>query len=164
MPRLTIAMPQPTETQVTMSDQNPGSPQKPESQKDEDAIALAQGLFDLARNGGTRMLQPLLEAGVPVDIRTSDGDSLLMLATGHSHTDTVRFLLEKGANPNLANNQLRTPLMSAAMTNEVGILELLLQAGADPQVTDRDGARALDLAETNGASDAARRLATENKE
>lgn len=147
-----------------MSDQNPGSPQQPESQKDEDAIALAQGLFDLARNGGTRMLRPLLEAGVPVDIRTSDGDSLLMLATGHNHTDTVRFLLEKGANPNLANNQLRTPLMSAAITNEVGILELLLQAGADPQVTDRDGARALDLAETNGASDAARRLATENKE
>ncbi|MFO7527938.1 MAG: ankyrin repeat domain-containing protein [Marinobacter sp.] len=145
-----------------MSDQNPGSPRKPESQKDEDAIALAQGLFDLARNGGTRMLRPLLEAGVPVDIRTSDGDSLLMLATGHSQTDTVRFLLEKGANPNLANSQLRTPLMSAAMTNEVGIVELLLEAGADPRATDTDGASALDLAKAHAATDAAQRLAARN--
>ncbi|GAA0845598.1 ankyrin repeat domain-containing protein [Marinobacter szutsaonensis] len=142
-----------------MSDQNPGSPQQPANQKDEDAIALAQGLFDLARNGGTHMLRPLLEAGVPVDIRTSDGDSLLMLATGHSHTDTVRFLLEKGANPNLANHQLRTPLMSAAMTNEVEILKLLLEAGADPRAADSDGASALDLARAYGATDAEQRLA-----
>lgn len=145
-----------------MSDQNPGSPQQPESQKDEDAIALAQGLFDLARNGGTHMLRPLLEAGVPVDIRTSDGDSLLMLATGHSHVETVRFLLEKGASPNLANNQLRTPLMSAAMTNQVEILELLLEAGADPLAADSEGVSALDLAKAHGAADAAQRLAARN--
>lgn len=145
-----------------MSDQKPGTPQQPESQKDEDAIALAQGLFDLARNGGTRMLQPLLEAGVPVDLRTSEGDSLLMLATHHNHADTVRFLLEKGANPNLANHRLHTPLMAAAISNEVGILELLLEAGADPRVTDANGASALDLAKEHGATDAAQRLAAGN--
>lgn len=142
-----------------MSDQKPGSPQPPENQKDEDAIALAQGLFDLARNGGTRMLRPLLEAGVPVDIRTSDGDSLLMLATKHARLETVRLLLEKGANPNLANDQLRTPLMSAAMTNQLEVLQLLLEAGADPRAADTDGASALDLAQAHGATEAERRLA-----
>ncbi|MCG7200425.1 ankyrin repeat domain-containing protein [Marinobacter pelagius] len=147
-----------------MSDQNPGSPQKPENQKDEDAIALAQGLFDLARNGGTRMLQPLLDAGVPVDLRTSDGNSLLMLATDHGRAETVRFLLERGANPDLANNLLRTPLMSAATANRVDILELLLEAGADPRAADTDGASALDLAKAHGAEDAAQRLAAAEDE
>lgn len=142
-----------------MTDQKPGTPQQPESQKDEDAIALAQGLFDLARNGGTRMLRPLLEAGVPVDLRTSDGDSLLMLATEHENPETVRFLLENGANPDLANHQLRTPLMLAAMIDSMEILEMLLKAGADPRAVDNDGASALDLAKSHGANDAAQRLA-----
>ncbi|MBD3641716.1 MAG: ankyrin repeat domain-containing protein [Marinobacter sp.] len=145
-----------------MTDQKPGTPQQPANQKDEDAIALAQGLFDLARNGGTRMLRPLLEAGVPVDLRTSDGDSLLMLAASHNHADTVRFLLEKGANPDLANHRLHTPLMAAAISNAVGIVELLLEAGADPRVTDADGASAMDLAKVHGADDAARRLTEGN--
>jgi len=147
-----------------MSDQKPGSPQKPESQKDEDAIALAQGLFDLARSGGTRMLQPLLEAGVPVDIRTSDGDSLLMLAISHKQPDTARFLLEKGADPNLANNQLRTPLMAAAVANQVETVDLLLKAGADPRATDMDGARAADLANAHGAKETALRLGARDGE
>lgn len=92
-----------------MSKQQPGQPQAPDNQKDEDAVAFAQGIFELARNGAAGLLMPLLGAGVPVDIRTSEGESLLMLATANDHTQTVEVLLEQGANPNLADNQGRTP-------------------------------------------------------
>jgi len=96
-----------------MNEHKPGQPQQPESQLDEDAIAFAQGIFELARNGGTNMLRPLLEAGVPADIRTSDGDSLLMLAAGNGHADTVQLLLEKGANPELQDADGNTALSLA---------------------------------------------------
>lgn len=93
-----------------MSKHKPGQPQKPENQLDEDAIAFAQGIFELARNGGTSMLRPMLEAGVPVDIRTSSGESLLILAARNGHADTVQLLLEKGANPALQDANGNTAL------------------------------------------------------
>lgn len=88
-----------------MSQQKPGQPQQPANQKDEDAVAFAQGIFDLARNGGAGPLSVMLDAGVPVDMRTSEGESLLMLASRNGHTETVRLLLEKGADPEARNNE-----------------------------------------------------------
>src|SRR5690554_1923707 len=96
-----------------MSEHKPGQPQQPENQLDEDAIAFAQGIFELARNGGANMLRPLLDAGVPVNMRTSDGKSLLMLAAGNGHADTVQLLLEKGANPELQDEEGNTALSLA---------------------------------------------------
>lgn len=96
-----------------MSKHKPGQPQQPENQLDEDAIAFAQGIFELARNGGTHMLRPMLEAGVPVNIRTSNGESLLMLAARNGHVDTVQLLLEKGANPELQDADGNTALSLA---------------------------------------------------
>ncbi|MDN6319212.1 MAG: ankyrin repeat domain-containing protein [Marinobacter sp.] len=96
-----------------MSEHKPGQPHNPENQQDEDAIAFAQGIFELARNGGTKMLTPLLEAGVPVDIRTSNGESLLMLAARNGQADTVQLLLEKGANPALQDSEGNTALSLA---------------------------------------------------
>ena len=54
-----------------MSQQKPGKPQQPANQKDEDAVAFAQGIFELARNGGAGPLSVMLDAGVPVNMRTS---------------------------------------------------------------------------------------------
>lgn len=112
-----------------MSEKN--QPQQPSNQLDEDAIAFAQGIFDLARNGGTEMLAPLLDAGVPADIRTSSGDSLLMLASYNGHLETSRLLLEKGADPNLPNDRLQTPLAGVVYKGEMDIVNLLLEKGAD---------------------------------
>ncbi len=137
-----------------MTNPNPGQPQAPETPKDEDAIAFAQGIFQLARNGGTAMLRPLLEAGVPADMRTSCGDSLLMLASANGHTETVRLLLDKGASPGLANSRLQTALMQAATGNHTGVISCLLAAGADRAATDAEGNTALALAQTAAARDA----------
>lgn len=142
-----------------MSDDNRGKPENPGNRKDEDAIAFLQGLFELARNGGTGPLNVMLEAGVPLDIRTSEGDSLLMLACRNGHVDTARLLLERGAEPDAANQQQQTPLMAAAVADRVDLVECLLDAGADPSRKNADGQCAADLARAKGAGAAAKRLA-----
>ncbi|MDO6441909.1 MULTISPECIES: ankyrin repeat domain-containing protein [unclassified Marinobacter] len=96
-----------------MSEHKTGQPQQPENQSDEDAIAFAQGIFELARNGGAGPLSVMLDAGVPVDMRTSEGESLLMLAARNGHADTVALLLEKGANPELQDADGNTALSLA---------------------------------------------------
>ena len=141
-----------------MTKQHPGTPQSPDNQKDEDAVAFAQGLFELARNGAAGLLVPLLGAGVPVDLRTSDGESLLLLATANNHPKTVQMLLDQGANPNLADHEGQTPLMIAAAQDLDQLINALLTAGADPALTDAKGATALDHARSAGAEKAAARL------
>lgn len=141
-----------------MSNDQPDSPQGPDNQKDEDAIAFAQGIFELARNGGAGPLSVMLNAGVPVDMRTSDGDSLLMLACSNGHLDTARLLLENGANPDFRNDQQQTPLMAAARSNQGAVIECLLAAGAQASLVDADGHCALDFAIAREADEAIRAL------
>lgn len=101
-----------------MSQKKPGQPQQPSNQKDEDAVAFAQGIFELARNGGAGPLSVMLDAGVPVNMRTSEGETLLMLASKHGHTETVRLLLEKGADPE-ARDQNGNSALTLAKTDSV---------------------------------------------
>lgn len=114
-----------------MSNQQDGKPESPGSRQDEDALAFLQGLFELARNGGTGPLNVMLDAGVPADIRTSGGDTLLLLACRHGHTATARMLLDRGADPNACNQQSETPLMVATIADHTDLIECLRDAGAD---------------------------------
>lgn len=114
-----------------MKDNHTGRPQNPDNKQDKDAIAFLQGLFELARNGGTGPLNVMLDAGVPVDIRTSTGDSLLLLACSNGHKDTARMLLDRGADPSAANHQSETPLMVATRADHAELIECLLDAGAE---------------------------------
>lgn len=116
-----------------MNDDRSAGPQGPDNKQDEDAIAFGEGLFELARNGGTGPLNVMLDAGVPVDIRTNTGDSLLMLACCNGHLDTARLLLEKGAAPNLRNDQRLTPLECADSRGHTEIVTLLRTYGADSE-------------------------------
>ena len=141
-----------------MSDDNKSKPENPGNKQDEDAIAFMQGLFELARNGGTGPLNVMLEAGVPLNIRTSEGDTLLMLACRNGHADTARLLLERGAEPDASNHQGQTPLMAAAMLNHVDIIDCLLEAGADKSLSNEEGHCARELAKTNEAEQALGRL------
>lgn len=134
-----------------MTDPKSGQPQAPENQNDEDAIAFAQGIFELARNGAAGFLAPLLGAGVPVDVRTSDGQSLLMLAAEGGHTDTVQLLIESGAHVDLTDHRGQTALMVAARGNHGNVVARLLAAGAATDLTNDNHESARDLARSAGA-------------
>jgi ankyrin repeat protein len=51
----------------------------------------------------------------------------------------VRELLGRGANPNVRDEDQRTPLHQAVLGNSVGLLGLLIEAGADLDAKDGDG-------------------------
>jgi len=47
-----------------------------------DPVALANWLFDLARQGDAARLAAYVDAGAPVDLTDAEGNTLLMLAAG----------------------------------------------------------------------------------
>ena len=82
------------------------------------------------------------------------GGAALREAALTQDPDTVRVLLEAGADPNVADDILReTPLHIAAARQEVEVVRLLLEAGADPAPLDGDGHAALHIAAFRGLPD-----------
>ena len=99
---------------------------------DPGVIELAGRVFDLARGGRTEDLAGYLDAGVPVNLTTSKGDTLLVLAAYHDHADTVGLLLARGADHSRANDRGQTALAAAVFRQSTETVTRLLDAGADP--------------------------------
>ena len=110
------------------------------SQPDDETLAFAARVFDMARSGEAEAMRGLLEHGLPPDLRNDKGDSLLMLAAYNENEPVVRALLEHGARPDLINDRGQTPLAGACFKGYRPIVELLLRHGAavdGPPGTDR---------------------------
>ena len=97
-------------------------------------LAFLQSTFDHARNGDLDAVVQMVDAGVPVNLTNSAGDTLLILAAYHLHADLVRALLERGADPSRVNDKGQTALAAAVFRQHRGIVTDLLQAGADPDL------------------------------
>jgi ankyrin repeat protein len=92
-------------------------------------------------------LDAVIAAGVPVDAkRKNDGATPLAIAAPEGHVPTIKELLAKGANPNLASASGETPLLVAARDGHATMVKALLDGKADPNVRDRTGRSALTLA------------------
>ncbi|MEU1994392.1 ankyrin repeat domain-containing protein [Nocardia gamkensis] len=99
---------------------------------DPELLELAGKVFDFARRGDSARLAAYVDAGVPVDLTNDAGDTLLMLAAYHGHTEAVAALLKRSADPNRANDKGQTPLAGAVFKGETEIVRHLTAAGADP--------------------------------
>lgn len=120
-------------TENTASDASESLRQGPASQApDEETLALAEKLFQAAREGDTGLLGAYLEAGAPASMTNAAGDSLLMLAAYHGHARTVELILQHGAEADTANDRGQTPLAGAAFKGYTDVAKLLLEAGANP--------------------------------
>jgi hypothetical protein len=72
------------------------------------------------------------------------------LTNPHVRVETIRLLIDLGADVNLPGYQGVTPLiMAAAYTARPDVFRILLQAGADPTVTDAWGANAIEVLKQN---------------
>lgn len=112
--------------------------------------------FLAARDGDLETLQSLLKEGVPVDSLFTNhlvwnppfasgggrtvfttwyhaGATALMIAAYHGHLKAVEILLENGAEVNVKDEALQTPLIAAVSRQYANpkIVQLLLQKGAD---------------------------------
>lgn len=97
-------------------------------------LAFLQSAFEYARNGDLDPLVQMLDAGVPVNLTNSAGDTLLILAAYHLQADVVRELLARGADHGRINDRGQTALAAAAFRQHQGIVSDLLDAGADPEL------------------------------
>jgi uncharacterized protein len=113
------------------SDHRDHRPQQPPGGLDDATLAFAHRMFDLARAGGTELLDQV-DAGLPADLTDARGNTLLLLAVYHGHRDLAVGLLARGAEPERVNDRGQTPLAAAAFRGLLDVVEALLAAGADP--------------------------------
>ncbi|HSK61600.1 MAG TPA: ankyrin repeat domain-containing protein [Actinomycetospora sp.] len=112
--------------------ETPPDPPGPEP-VEEGVRELATRVFGMARDGDAASLAAYVDAGVPVDLTNSKGDTLVMLAAYHGHADAVRVLLERGADADRLNDRGQSPLAGAVFKGEEAVVRALVGAGADPR-------------------------------
>jgi uncharacterized protein len=107
-------------------------------------------LMYAARQGAHAAVTALVEANADLDATDPDGATALALAAINGHADIVSLLLDKGANPNVADRTGMTPLYAAVdlhtmqlgfgrpdppplvVAGSVEMVKALLAHGADP--------------------------------
>ncbi|XP_030534830.2 ankyrin-1 [Rhodamnia argentea] len=108
----------------------------------------ATALHHSAGIGDIELLKFLLARGVDIDSQ-SDAGTPLIWAAGHAQQDAVKVLLEHHANPNTETDDDITPLLSSVAASSVECLKLLIQAGANVNIS-AGGATPLHIAADNG--------------
>jgi ankyrin repeat protein len=100
----------------------------------------------------------LAQPNLDVNAQGFSGMTALTWYVWGGKEQTVKSLLERGANPNLADADGDTPLHGAAQRGNVKLLQMLLAAGANPNAKNKVGGTALMWAAVSGQEEAARVL------
>ncbi|HML19729.1 MAG TPA: ankyrin repeat domain-containing protein [Candidatus Dependentiae bacterium] len=96
-------------------------------------------IFQAVCSGNVARARELIGAGVNVDLKDSNGETLLYLAVSNDRQDVVAMLIAHGANVNIPNNNDdNTPLHCAVARNahvvdahNLEIIRMLIDAGAN---------------------------------
>lgn len=92
---------------------------------------LTQELRHFVRQQNNNILASILQFGINVDTQIY-GETALLAATRGGHADTVRILLDAGADVNIHSGRYgRTALHEAVWKGHMEVIRLLLSAGAD---------------------------------
>jgi ankyrin repeat protein len=98
-----------------------------------------------ARRGRASVVEFLLNKGADIDSKDKKGITPLICAVIEGHVDTVKLLLERGANLE-ATFGGNTVLMEAVIQNHEDIVIMLLQHGAVTEARNREGCTAVHIA------------------
>ena len=113
--------------------------------------------------GSVAMLEVLLPAKPDMTIRNRYGGVSIIPASERGHVDYVRRVATTGIDVNHVNDLTWTALLEAVILGDgsavyAEIVSILLAAGADPSIPDKDGVTALEHATASGYDDIARLL------
>ena len=118
-------------------------------------------VYHTPENWDMEALRAVVESG-----RLTRENLALMLLRKHDwhHTDGVRYLLEQGADPNFASDRWLTPLQHAIVRdNDLPIIELLVDHGADFSIGHEQHGSALAMAARRGRGDILELAARRNR-
>jgi len=110
------------------------------------------------------IVQLLVDAGVDINYQDEQGETALHVAARFGHDKCAKILLE-GTKDQKADTEIAeytyswTPLFIACVDGSLGVVELLIEAGADLERCDSSGWTAKEHAALRGHLDIARRLA-----
>lgn len=76
-------------------------------------------------HGSLEVLKIMLKAGLDVKAQNREGNTILHILIRRNSIQTARFLIKKGADYNLANNDQVTPLQLAVENGKEDLLELM---------------------------------------
>ncbi|MEO7267921.1 MAG: ankyrin repeat domain-containing protein [Knoellia sp.] len=114
--------------------------------------------------GSVEMLEALLPAGPDLTIRNRYGGVSVIPASERGHVDYVRRVVRTGIDVDHVNDLGWTALLEAVILGDGGerhqeIVRILLDAGADPAIEDKDGVTALEHARRKGQTGVVAQLA-----
>ena len=102
-------------------------------------------------NGHVKCAQLLIRQGARQDLADGQGRLPLPLAAENGYETLVRDLIRAGGDPNMKSGVNEdTPLILAAAKDKEKVVKVLLENGADRDLTNKFGDMALDIAEEKG--------------
>ncbi|MBP7865222.1 MAG: ankyrin repeat domain-containing protein [Acidobacteria bacterium] len=116
------------------------------------AAGLKEELFLAAGRGQAGDIRYLLDHGAPLDDKDDSGRTPLEVAADEGHANAVQILIQRGASVRTKDAEGLSPLLRVVNDrSKREVVHLLLEAGADPNVADKEGTPALFLAMQAGA-------------
>lgn len=116
-------------------------------------IDMNEQLIQAAERKETETIKRLIEEGVDLNTKDSEGRTATMIATYNNDVTTAKVLIEAGADVNIQDDMKNNPFLYAGAEGYVEILKLTINAGADPAITNRYGGTALIPASEHGYVD-----------
>lgn len=104
-------------------------------------------LLEASARNDLEEVREMLNGGVSPDLYNEDGLTALHQCCIDDFVEMAQCLLDAGASVNACDSELWTPLHAAATCGHTGLVQLLVQAGADLLVVNADGNMPYDICE-----------------
>ncbi|NRA73502.1 MAG: ankyrin repeat domain-containing protein [Rickettsiales bacterium] len=110
---------------------------------------LAYNAFQSIKTGDRDALHALVNNYHLLSVKDKLGNSLLITAILHNRNNMAKFLISKGANVNLSNEEGMTPIMIAAKMKNFEVANFLIKKNCNLKKLDNSGNSALDYVAEN---------------
>jgi ankyrin repeat protein len=108
-------------------------------------------LHNVCSNGNLESIDYLIQKGANVNLANADGDLPLQMVVVCSNSEAVKLLAKKTKNINQKEKYLgNTVLHQAAINGDIKSTQYLIEAGADPNITNNMGFKPVDYAAKYG--------------